>query len=206
MIIVGAKGHAKEIIEIIREREVWNNLFFFDNISGLENDFFLGYPLLKNFKEVEKLFKIDNRFTLGLGFPSLRSKMEKEFSIRGGMFVSLISKKALVGKSATLGEGVNVMPFCSVFNNVIIKKGVLINSYASIHHDTIIGEYTEISPGARVLGGCKVGKFCSIGSNATILPNLEISDNVVIGAGAVVTKNISSSGIFVGVPAERIKK
>jgi acetyltransferase-like isoleucine patch superfamily enzyme len=50
----------------------------------------------------------------------------------------------------------------------------------------------------------KIGNHVSIGSNATILP-IEICDYVVIGAGSVVTKNITSSGIYVGNPAVKIK-
>lgn len=44
-----------------------------------------------------------------------------------------------------------------------------------------------------------------IGCNVTILPGVHISEGCVIGAGAVVVKSTEPNGVYVGVPAKRIR-
>ncbi len=205
MLIIGAKGHAKEIVEIIRENDMNNEVFFFDNISENIDNHLYGYPILKSFKEVDKLFKVDNGFTLGLGNPEIRHRLTQLLIEKGGEFRSLISKKALVATNVQYGMGINIMPFASIFNDVILGSGILVNSFASVHHNCKIGDFTELSPGCRILGRCTIGSMCSVGANAVILPGIEISANVIVGAGAIVTKHINESGVYVGNPAKKIK-
>ena len=40
----------------------------------------------------------------------------------------------------------------------------------------------------------------------TVIDNITISDNVIIGAGAVACCNITTTGVYVGVPAKKSKK
>lgn len=62
-----------------------------------------------------------------------------------------------------------------------------------------------------MLGGGKIGKItvgdgCWIGTNVTILPGVNIRNGCVIGAGSLVTKDCEPNGLYVGVPAKRIKE
>lgn len=50
-----------------------------------------------------------------------------------------------------------------------------------------------------------VGDGSWIGAGAIILPGVTIGSGCVIGAGAVVTKDCEPNGLYVGVPARRIK-
>lgn len=38
-----------------------------------------------------------------------------------------------------------------------------------------------------------------------IMAGVTITDNVIIGAGSIVTKSITEDGVYVGIPAKRIK-
>ncbi|MCR4913326.1 MAG: acyltransferase [Lactobacillus sp.] len=51
----------------------------------------------------------------------------------------------------------------------------------------------------------KIDDGCWIGANVTILPGVHIGKGCVIGAGAVVNKDCEPNGVYVGVPAKRIK-
>lgn len=46
---------------------------------------------------------------------------------------------------------------------------------------------------------------CWIGANVTIMPGVTIGEGCVIGAGALVIKDCKPNGLYVGVPAKRIK-
>lgn len=205
MIVIGAKGHAKEIFEVLNENKLLEPLYFFDNYNKNDNTTIFDRTILKSFKDVEIVFSDSKKFCIGVGNPYVRFSLAQKFINRGGSLESIISKRALIGKITNFQIGVNIMPFSALYNYSKIGKGVLINSFASVHHDCEVGDFTELSPGSRILGRSKVGAFCSVGANSVVLPDLEICDNVIIGAGAVVTKSIFQPGTYLGIPAKKIE-
>ncbi len=207
MIIIGAKGHAKEILDLMGQQEQSDNLYFFDNTSKEIQDRLFGkFEIVHSFDDALKVLKKDNRFILGLGSVNNRKKLYDIFTEMGAVPFSVISSTATIGKyNVVLGKGLNIMHHVSIFNDVFIGDGTLVNSYASIHHDCKIGKFCEISPGARILGRVTIGNYSSIGANAVVLPDVVIGNNVVIGAGAVVAKNTEDNSCYVGIPAKRIK-
>lgn len=50
-----------------------------------------------------------------------------------------------------------------------------------------------------------IGDDVWIGYGAQIMPGIHIGNGAVIGAGAIVTKNCDAYGVYVGVPARKIK-
>ena len=208
MLVVGAKGFAKEVLEVLNELNELDNLVFFDNVNADAPDLLYNkFPVLKTKEEVKHYFlEIDNRFTIGIGNPVLRKKMCDEFLLLGGEYTSTISMNSKIGNfRSQIEKGSNIMAGTIITNDVSIGKGVLINLNCTVGHDSIISSFVEISPGVQISGGCEIGKYSVIGSNATILPNINVGTNVIIAAGAVVTKNIPSNCMVAGVPAE-IKK
>ena len=97
MVIVGAKGFAKEVLEIFVQRNALDNLYFFDNLDKNVPDKLFGrFPLLRTIEEVKDIFSRTGSpaFTLGLGNPALRYKLNKIFSDAGGVLTSTISTKS----------------------------------------------------------------------------------------------------------------
>lgn len=205
MIVIGAKGHAKEILDIYNAQDKDINLYFFDNVSSLTKMEFFNHPIISKEIEVRDILKRDNQFVLGLGGPQGRKLLAQLLRDYGGELKSVISSNTHISINSFIGDGVNIMPFSSVIGNAILMEGVLLNSYASVHHDASVGKYSELSPGSRILGYCQIGEMCSIGANAVILPGINICNNVVVGAGSVVTQDILEMGVYVGVPAKKIK-
>jgi sugar O-acyltransferase (sialic acid O-acetyltransferase NeuD family) len=208
MLIVGAKGLAKEILEILHQRNELNNLCFYDDISSdVGEQLYRQFPVLKNMEQVAHLFKTDNRFTIGVGGSEIRLTLYNQFKDAGGEFVSAISPFAIIGNYGTeIGVGTIIMANTVITNDVTIGMGCLINPNCTISHDTIIGDFVEVSPGVQITGRCVIGNLCNIGTNATILPKVKLSNKVIIGAGAVVTKDVASGQTAVGIPAKPINK
>lgn len=206
MLIIGARGHAKEILDVLEYNLEYNEINFFDDInSDIPDKLFNQFPVLKNDTDVINLFVNKPHFILGLGGPYIRAAMCAKMEALGGTLVSVISTTSIIGKhNVVLGSGVNVMHNVLVSSNVIIGKGGLLNAHCLIHHDVEIGDFCEISPAAVITGEVKIGNFVSIGSGAIIKPKIKIGNNVIIGAGAVVTKDIKNNEIVVGVPAKSL--
>jgi sugar O-acyltransferase (sialic acid O-acetyltransferase NeuD family) len=210
MVIIGAKGFAKEVLEVIWQNRTFDEIAFFDNVSTDIHDLLYDrFRVLKNLEETIDYFKEKNdyRFTIGMGNPVNRYKMYQNFSEIGGVFTSTISPYARIGHfDNKIEEGCNIMTGVVITNSVEIRKGVLINLNCTIGHDCRIGEFVEMSPGTHISGQCTIGRFTVFGTNATVLPKVTIGENVIVGAGAVVTKDVPSNSLIVGLPGKVIKE
>lgn len=204
MLIVGAKGFSKEVLEVLYQLNDIDNLVFYDDVNNnVPPKLFDKFPVLKSISEASSYFKtIDPRFTIGIGNPVLRKTLYDKFLSLGGEFTSTISPFAQIGNFGNVvGKGCNIMTGTVITNDIKIEKGVLVNLNCTIGHDSKIGEFVELSPGVHISGNCNIGNYCNIGTNATILPKIVIGNNVVVAAGAVVNSNIPDNCMVAGVPA-----
>lgn len=209
MLIIGAKGFAKEVLEVLCQLNHLGEIAFFDDLSqDLSDLLFNRFKILKNTDEVKTFFKTCGpQFTIGIGNPQLRFKLFNKLSDIGGVFTSTISPHAHIGHfNVHIEQGCNIMTGSILTNDIHIGKGGLINLNCTIGHDSFIDDFVELSPGVAVSGNCKIGAFSTIGTNATILPKVRIGQNVIIGAGAVVTKDLPDNSVAVGIPARVIKE
>jgi sugar O-acyltransferase (sialic acid O-acetyltransferase NeuD family) len=204
MLIIGAKGFAKEVLEVLHQNNTLSDVVFFDDINDdLFGKLYEKFPILKSTQEVQTYFKTtSNKFTIGIGNPVLRKNLYDIFTKIGGEFTSTISIKASIGNYGNIiNNGCNIMTGTIITNDVFIGKGVLINLNCTIGHDCKIGDFVEMSPGVHISGNCKIGDYTNIGTNATILPYINLGRNVIVAAGAVVTKDVPDNCMVAGVPA-----
>lgn len=204
MLIVGAKGFAKEVLEVVYQLNQLENLVFYDDVNDdIPEKLFNQFPVLRTTQEASVYFKtIDNQFTIGVGNPVLRKKLYDKFTSIGGVFASTISPLATIGSfDVQIGIGSNILPGSVFSNSTKLGKGCIVYYNSIITHDCKIGDFVEISPGVTLLGKSEVDSYSQIGSNATILPNVKIGKNVIIGAGSVVTKDVPDNCLVIGVPA-----
>lgn len=208
MLVAGAKGFAKEVLEIISQLNRLENLVFYDDVNPAIGDMMYSrFCILKNIDEAAIYFNtVDNEFTVGIGNPILRKRIYERFIKAGGELVSTISPLASIASfDVAIGAGANILAGAVIGSGSQLGKGCIAYYNTVIPHDCIIGDFVEISPGAILLGRCQVGSYSHIGANATILPDIKIGCNVIVGAGSVVTKDIPDNCMVLGVPAE-IKK
>lgn len=208
MILIGAKGFAKEVFETVIKNKQSELIVFYDDINmNGDKTIFEDYVVLQSIEEAKDYFeKTDNRFTIGIGNPILRKKMFEKFTQIGGIPTSTISLDIKIGsKEIIIGVGTNILDGAIISNSVTIGLGCMIYYNAILTHDCKVGDFVEISPAAILLGRCTVGSYTQIGANATILPDIFVGSNVLIGAGAIVTKNVPDNAVVYGNPAKIIR-
>ncbi|MCG7281470.1 acetyltransferase [Chryseobacterium taklimakanense] len=204
MLILGAKGFAKEVLEILHQNGDTENLCFYDDVSKDAPDvLFTQFKILKSEDEAKSYFEnTDPRFTVGIGNPKLRKQLYDKFTKLGGKFSSVISSKAEIGSyGANIGKGCNILGGVRISNDVQIGKGTMLYYNSVITHDVCIGDFCEISPSVTILGRAEIGSNCQIFAGAIIFPDVKIGNNSVIAAGSVVRSDIPENVMAAGIPA-----
>lgn len=209
MLIIGAKGFAKEVLEIFHQKNEISNLAFYDDVNNNIGDYLYDkFPILKNEEQIRSHFlSFGNKFTIAIGNPKLRFKLYKKLIQLGGVYTSTVSPNLHIGSyDVSIGIGTNILPNVSISNSVQIGIGCILYYNVVVTHDCKIGDFVEISPGTTILGRVEVGEYTHIGANATILPDVKIGSNVIVGAGSLVTKDVPDNVLVYGVPARIINK
>jgi len=204
LLIVGAKGFAKELTEAVLQRNRDTSITYFDDVSeDLPERLFGKYAILRSEAEVRSYFdEVDRAFALGVGAPKLRKLLFEKFADLGGKPETIISPHAKIGYiDNRIGVGSCVLTDAVIESSNSIGRGSLIHVGVLISHEVTVGEFCEISPRANLLGAVTVGSLCSIGTGSVVLPKISIGRGSSIGAGSVVTKDVPDSTTVIGIPA-----
>lgn len=204
MLIIGAGGFAKEILEIQHQNNQLDNLCFYDDLNSDAPEKLYGkFRVLKDTMDAKEYFKnVDCHFALGIGDLTLRFALFQQFVELGGKIISTISQMAEIGHyGVSIGAGCNILGGVRISNDVRIGKGTMIYYNAIITHDVCIGDFCEVSPNAKLLGRCKIGNFVQIGTGAIVFPDVKVGDNAIIAAGAVVRTSVPENVMVAGMPA-----
>jgi len=207
MIVIGAGGFAKELIDILEVKSNYSdkNLFFYDDINHTPDSLY-GFKILHDLNEAEYVFnEISTDFCIGVGSPKYRYLLCNKFENLGGSLKSVISPASTITRyNVEIGLGTCIMNNSSISNEVKIGKGTLINSQVLVAHDVKIGDFCDIAPGVKLSGHCQIGKYVSISTGAIILPKVKIGQNSFIGAGSVITTDVPENSVVIGIVQSRV--
>ena len=209
IVLVGAGGHCKVIIDIIKSVGEYD-------IIGVTDTTFRGQklvldiPIIGDDSILKKLYNdgVKNAFVCigALQNIKLRDKIYNKLKDIGFNIPVLIHKDAIVSSYASIAAGTCVMPGAIINPGVFIEENCIINTGVVIEHDCKIQRNTHISPKACIAGAVKVGHDTHVGMGSCIIQALHIGNNVIIGAGAVVINNVVDNVVAVGVPSKIIKR
>lgn len=154
-------------------------------------------------------------------------------SIGTNILISKDAKIYSPGK-ISLGDNIRIDDFCilsgeiNIKNNVHLAPGVqlaagageiTLEEFSGIAFNTVITASSDDYSGESLTGPTVPGKFKKnksvgkvvvgrhviIGTACVILPNVVIGEGSAVGALSLVTKNLNPWGIYIGVPAKKIK-
>lgn len=203
VVVVGAGGHAKVCIELLRamgEQVAW---CVGDADSPPQC---LGVPVLVGDENLVALRQQGfQRLFVAIGANRVRQKLGLLALELGYQLVNAISPRAVVSPTAHLGVGVAVMAGAVINAEAAIGDFVIVNTCASVDHDCNLGSASHIAPHCALAGNVTLGERGFLGVGSSVIPGINIGADAVVGAGAVVVADIGSKVTAVGVPAKSIK-
>ena len=179
LIIYGAGGHAKALIDVLRAMGGYRIVGVLDDNPEVRGDL-LGVPVLGGAEQLSNLYKQGVRLAVnavgGIGNVKIRIQIFERLAQAGFSFPVLVHPRAVFEPSATLSPGVQVFPLAYVGSEVQVGFGTILNTGAIISHECQLGDFVNISPGAILAGQVQVGSGVLIGMGATINLQVKIGD------------------------------
>jgi putative colanic acid biosynthesis acetyltransferase WcaF len=126
---------------------------------------------------------------------------------------------------AKLGRGVKIYPSCRIQfpwnlecgDHVVLAWGVNIYNLGlvKIGSQVVVSQYAHLCAGTHDYQATgfplkkspiTIGDYVWIAADAFVGPNVQVASHVVIGARAVVTKSTEANCLYVGNPAQAVKR
>lgn len=169
-----------------------------------------------------------------MGYLSKRELFKRDFvSLGNGV---LISERASLHKTEmmAIGDNSRVDDFCALSGNVHIGRNVHISVHCSITASSewaVFEDFSGLAMGCHVFtssddysgesmtnptvpieyrkpkhGAVKIGRHVIVGATSVIFPGVNIADGCSIGAFSMVNKSTEPWGVYIGVPAKRVRE
>lgn len=208
VIIYGAGGQGRVVLDILRSLDDVRVVGFLDSNKGLHGSTVDGLPVIGDINRISSLvLEYPNIAAIvAIGDNKVRRRIAQQLRKQHILLINAIHPRAFVSPSAIVGSNVTVAPGAIICAHARIGDDVIINTGAIVEHENCIGNGVHIAPGAKLAGRVTVGECAFVGIGATVIGNLSIGPSAVVGAGAVVLHNVEPFTIVVGIPARPIEK
>ena len=189
IIILGAGGHAKVLLDMLLNQKV--KIIGILDTSPRVIDNLYDIPIIGTDNDIVKFDPNEIELVNGIGsigVVNVRCEVYKKFKSQGYHFRQVIHNQSIISSRVKLGEGIQVMAGAIVNAGSCIEENAIINTRTSVDHDCHIGSHVHIAHGSSLSG------------------NVNIGSATLIGAGSAVINDIPNNVKAYGVPARVIKK
>lgn len=197
--IIGYGGFAREVYHSLDESEKKDLVFF------VEDEFFEKkinaniLPLsLFNPKKYETI--------VAIGDIETRCRIVNSLPKNTIFYSHIHNSVQILDPDIKIGEGSIICAGTILTTNISIGKHSQLNLLTTVGHDSNIGDYFTTAPGTKISGNCEISNNVYFGTNSSVRQKIKICSGVTIGMNAAVVKDINESGIYVGIPAQKLKK
>ncbi len=199
LIVIGAGGHAKVVVETARAAG-WAVLGTADNNPEAR---VFDLPHLGSPDALEPKFGV--RCVIAVGSNVARARIGEQLD-KHHEWAILVHPAAMVSSRASIGLGSVVFAGAVIQPDVQIGQHVIVNTGAQIDHDGQLGNTVHVGPGAILAGNVTLEDGVFVGAGGVISPGVTVGAWSILGAGAVAVGDLAGQTTFVGVPAKLIAK
>lgn len=201
IVIFGAGGHAKVVIDAIEMEGRYEIAFLADADIALVGTTLQGYPVHSERDGFAAQAQGVTHAFVAIGHNAIRQRIAVAATNCGFVLPGIVHPAATVARSALFGAGTLIMPGSVINADARIGANVIINTGAIIEHDCHVGDNAHIAPRATLCGGVQIGAGTLIGAGAVILPGVCVGAGATVGAGALVLSDVSDGAKTYGAPS-----
>lgn len=195
--IIGAGGFAREVFWSLPESERATSKFFVDDqYCDGKDELILPLSIFDPMKY---------EVVVAIGDPSDRFDIVQKLPTETKYFTHIHPSVQILDPDIKIGEGSIICAGSILTTNIKIGKHAHLNLQTTIGHDCKIGDYFTTAPGVKISGNCTIYDCVYVGTNASVKQKVSIHSLSTIGMNAAVVRDIEVPGVYVGVPAQKIK-
>lgn len=201
VVIVGAGGHGREVLQALRDAG--------GECVGFLDDHEPDPDLLKRIDAAwlgptsELQHMSDVQYLVGIGAGRVRKVVDEKATRWGVQPATLIHPWASVGPDVEVGPGCVVFAFATVTTNIRLGRHAHVGRGVAVGHDSTLGDYVSVYPNAAISGNVTLGDGATVGTTACVRQGQAVGAGSMVGAGAVVVSDVPAGATVVGVPATR---
>jgi UDP-perosamine 4-acetyltransferase len=206
-VIIGAGGHGKVVLDILRAAGVHRPVGFVDADLSLAGTTVGGLPVFGPANQLAKLRQQHRvkAVVVAIGDNTVRRSYAARATEHGLELVNAIHPSAVVSPTAVVGQNVVIAAGAVICAEAKLADSVIVNTSAVVDHECVVGEAVHICPMASLAGRVTVEAEAFVGMGARVIQCLTVGRRAIIGAGAVVLVDVPEYATVVGVPARVVK-
>jgi sugar O-acyltransferase (sialic acid O-acetyltransferase NeuD family) len=206
-LIVGAGGHGKVVLDILRAAGQHRPVGFVDADPRLHGTTVMGLPVLGGVNQLKRLAATHKAAAAIVAIGDNRARVGyADAVVEAGLnLATAVHPSAVVAESAEIGRNVVVAAGAIVCPEARIGDHAIINTAATVDHECEIGVGVHVCPGVHLAGRVRVEAGVVIGMGASVIQCLRIGAGATVGAGAVVVRDVMAGVTVVGVPARVVR-
>ncbi|MFQ6048959.1 MAG: acetyltransferase [Phycisphaerae bacterium] len=206
LLIAGAGGHARTLIEAVRSEGIWTVTALTDpQVRGEV----LGVPVVGGDDHLPELYHRGITAALvgvgSVGQADRRILLFGRLRAIGFTLPTIRHGSATVSPAAQLAAGTMVLAAAVVNGGAVIGSNVIVNTAAVVEHDCRIGDHAHLAPRSVLGGQVVIEPAAHIGLGAVVLDGRRVGREAIVAAGAVVTRDVPDQAVVMGVPARIVR-
>lgn len=178
-------GGGVQIVDILLESAVMHELRIYDDEDEAQGQEVLGVPVVGPLERLPRDFSdgIIDSAIIAVGSITPRKFLYEKFSSLGFSFPNIISSRAIISKSATIGKGNVILPNVYIGPRVRIADNNYITSSTTINHDTNIGSHSYFSTAVSVAGRVNIEDCIRFDTSSCVTADATVASGTLIGPG-----------------------
>ena len=206
LLIIGARGWGREIYNVLPDccgygEDYICKGFLDDKTDALEG--MPGYPPIIDSAEHYEI-QPEDVFICALGDVHWKKHYVDIILSKGGKFINIIHKSAVIRRNTEIGVGCIILDHVSISCDIKVGNFVTFQSYVNVGHDAHIGDFCHLGCMSFMGGGSELGDTTVIQISSIILPHIKVGNDCTVGSGSVVIRNVKSGITVFGNPAKKI--
>ena len=200
LVIIGAGGHAKSVLDSV-DPEFFEVIGFVDEVKLGQ---YMGLPIF-GYNIVSVPNYSECVYVIAIGDVHARKRWYRIVKDLNLELVNIIDRSALVSPTVKMGCGNFIGKLAVVNAGSVLGDNNLINTMALVEHESRVANHTNLSTKSTINGDVVVEDCVFLGSGATCNGQLTLGEDCIVGSGSVVIRDVEPGTTVVGAPARVVK-